>query len=204
MPILYMDETNFNLFISRTCGRSRKGSRCSTVAAGSRGANVHLIGCISSLGMIYNELRRGSFKQETAREFVRQCLRRAYQRYQCAVVLIVDNAPCHTNVESVFLEDEFSHNYLLRLGPYSPMFNPIEEAWSCLKAEVKADLARQLPAILGGNGQGVLTKTEFRLQQLEGIIMNNLPSITVEKCARFVAHVQRAIPDALNMEDVNF
>ena len=37
VPIIYMDETNFNIHISRKEGRSRRGTRCSTVAAGSKG-----------------------------------------------------------------------------------------------------------------------------------------------------------------------
>ena len=41
-PIIYMDETNFNLFISRTKGRSKKGSRCRYIAAGCRGASRSL------------------------------------------------------------------------------------------------------------------------------------------------------------------
>ena len=61
LPILFMDETNFNLHVSRSEGRSLRGKRCTTVAAGSRGANVHVIGCISSMGMIYHQIRRGSF-----------------------------------------------------------------------------------------------------------------------------------------------
>ena len=32
IPIIYMDETNFNLFISRRKGRSKKGSRCTYIA----------------------------------------------------------------------------------------------------------------------------------------------------------------------------
>ena len=37
IPILFIDETNINLHISRDFGRSLRGTRCSTVAAGSRG-----------------------------------------------------------------------------------------------------------------------------------------------------------------------
>jgi len=61
-PIVYMDETNFNLFISRTKGRSKQGSRCRYIAAGCRGANVHIIGCIGNVSLIHHEVRRGSFK----------------------------------------------------------------------------------------------------------------------------------------------
>ena len=40
--------------------------------------------------------------------------------------MVVDNAPCHLNIEEVFSEEEFLGCEVLKLGPYSPMFNPIE------------------------------------------------------------------------------
>lgn len=204
MPIVYIDETNFNWYISRTFGRSKKGSRCTTIAAGTRGANIHVIGCISSLGFLYHEIRRGSFKKEQAQTFVRQCLRVAFEKYHTPVVLVADNAPCHSGIEQVFLEPEFAHHFFLRLGPYSPMFNPIEGAWSVLKAGVKSDVATALPDVLAGQGQGNLTQTEFQATRLEEIIANNIPKVTISKCAALVAQVQRHIPGALNLEDVEF
>ena len=32
---------------------------------------------------------------------------------------------------------DIGENKILRLGPYSPMLNPIERVWSVIKAEVK-------------------------------------------------------------------
>ena len=55
--------------------------------------------------------------------------------------MVVDNAPCHSNIEEVFSEEEFLRCEVLRLGPYSPMFNPIEQVWSLIKAYVKQELA---------------------------------------------------------------
>ena len=62
VPIVFMDKTNLNIHIS-TEGRSVRGSRCTTVAAGSKGANVHVIGTISNLGIVHYELKKGSFKE---------------------------------------------------------------------------------------------------------------------------------------------
>ena len=46
--ILWMDETNLNLFCRRTKGRSTQGTRCTVIQPNSRGPNVHIIGAISS------------------------------------------------------------------------------------------------------------------------------------------------------------
>lgn len=82
MPVVYMDETNFNLFISRTKGRSKKGKRCTHIAAGSKGCNIHVIGCIGNLGLVHHEIRRGAFKKPDANAFIRRCLQNARNLYQ--------------------------------------------------------------------------------------------------------------------------
>lgn len=205
MPIVYMDETNFNLFTSRTKGRSKKGKRCTHIAAGSRGSNIHVIGCIGNMGLIHYELRRGAFKKPEANTFIRRCLQNARNLYQSPVVMVIDNAPCHASVEEVLQEDEFIDHCLLRLAPYSPMLNPIELGWSSLKAGVRRELAIQMPRILAGENRANITQTEFRSQCLENIIQENIiDKLTVAKCARFVAHIQRFIPNALNMLDMTY
>ena len=47
-PVVYVDETNFNLFISRSQGRSMAGSRVNVIRPASRGRNIHLIGAIGT------------------------------------------------------------------------------------------------------------------------------------------------------------
>ena len=76
-PILFIDETNFNLHISRRDGRSLKGRRCNVVSAGTQGANIHVIGCIGPHGLVYHEIQRGSFRKESAQSWMRECLRAA-------------------------------------------------------------------------------------------------------------------------------
>ncbi|KAF7688372.1 hypothetical protein CDIK_2941 [Cucumispora dikerogammari] len=68
MPIVYMDETNLNIHISKSEGEFARGTRCSTVAAKTKDANVYTIGAISNLGLIHYELKRGSLKKENAVE----------------------------------------------------------------------------------------------------------------------------------------
>ena len=201
-PIIYLDETNFNLHVSRAQGRSLKGTRCSTIAAGSKGANIHLIGCISTLGLLHHEIRRGSFCLDNAQIFLRACLRLAMQRFGVPVVLVTDNAPCHSQLENVFLEPEFADNILLRLAPYSPALNPIEMAWSVMKAGVKRELATILPDVLaGGNNE---SQREFRLRSLETIIRRNIENINVQNCNAFIARIQSYIPTVLNHENLPF
>ena len=63
-------------------------------------------------------------------------------------MLVIDNAPCHRRTEDVFRDPEFSECHLLRLGPYSPMLNPIENVWSKIKSIAKKELSGRIQEIL--------------------------------------------------------
>lgn len=127
--VVWMDETNFNLFCKRTRGRSRVGSRAVAKIPNSRGPNVHLIGRISSTGVILMERKRGPFKSQDAGEWLTSLLSRwenLGNRFEDLAV-VSDNAPCRSQLESIL---QHSQATLLRLSPYSPMLNPIENIWS--------------------------------------------------------------------------
>lgn len=51
--IIWMDETNLNLFCRRTQGRARAGERAVVALPTSKGPNVHIIGAISAYQKIY-------------------------------------------------------------------------------------------------------------------------------------------------------
>ena len=82
LRILYMDKKDFNIHISRFEGRSVRRTRCTVAAEGSKGANIHVIGCISILGLIQHEVRRGAFHREDACEWLRACFRKAFKTYR--------------------------------------------------------------------------------------------------------------------------
>ena len=134
--IVYIDETNCNLFLRRSFGRSRKGTRCTVKAPTSKGKNVHVIGGISQTGLLYFERRRGSFKKEDCQEWLRSLLRSITESLS-QIVIVCDNAPVHCNLETVLEEEEFIGATMLRLSPYSAPLNPIEECWSVFKPQMK-------------------------------------------------------------------
>ena len=79
-----------------------------TVSAGTQGANIHIIGCIGPHGRVYHEIQRGSFRKESAvldARMVESCKE---------TIWVVDNAPCHSNIEEVFSEEEFLGREVLR------------------------------------------------------------------------------------------
>ncbi|GMF33932.1 unnamed protein product [Phytophthora fragariaefolia] len=136
--IVFVDETNFNLWCSRRRGRSLKWKRVVDKSTARKGSNIHVVVCISEDGLAYSEKRFGSFMSDRCSEFIRRMLWHIGQTAPLDnVVLVCDNDSCHTNIEEVFKEDEFLVANLLRLGPYSPMLNPIENCFSAFKSMVK-------------------------------------------------------------------
>ena len=198
--VIFIDETNVNLFLRRSQGRSRKGTRCSLKSPTSKGKNVHVIGGISQRGLVYWERRRGSYRKEDCCEWLRNMLR-ALPEPMSNIVVVCDNAPVHCALESVFEEEEFEGAALLRAAPYSAPINPIEECWSTLKAAMKREMASKREEMLSSSHEGV-TQTEYRLQFLEKIIDDNMAVITPMLCLSTYNHVQKHFPRILDLQDL--
>ncbi|KAG3025123.1 hypothetical protein PC120_g6685 [Phytophthora cactorum] len=68
--ILYMDETNFNLWSSRTRGRSLRGRRAVKKVFAGGGQNMHVIACISENGLLHYETKFGSNRHANTNDFI--------------------------------------------------------------------------------------------------------------------------------------
>lgn len=191
--IVFIDETNFNLFCRKKQGWSRVGSRAVIVTPSSRGPNVHLIGAIGNNGIIKMDKRRGSFKSADANEWISSVLTQweAMGNQLSELVVVCDNAPCHSKFEEIFLHSPAT---LLRLGPYSPQLNPIENIWSKIKSFVKSQM--EVPNVNPPN------MGEQRLQYLETLVEQAKGTISVGDCTRAVMHSTTFHQMALNLEDM--
>jgi hypothetical protein len=107
------------------------------------------------------------------------------------LVIVCDNAPRHARFEGVINNTEAS---LLRLGPYSPMLNPIENIWSKIKTYAKTHL--RVPQV---RGIGVV---EQRLLYLEQIIDLAKDTIVGGDCARAAQHTTIFLAASLAMQDM--
>lgn len=131
--IYYVDETNVNIWCSRSIGRSKRGTRACVVDTASRGANMHVIACISADGLMYWERRFGNYRAPDCKRFLwRQMDHMKTQVSLADAVIFMDNAPAHSGVEDVFQEEAYRETTLLRLRAYSPMLNPIENCFFSL------------------------------------------------------------------------
>ncbi|KAG6954819.1 hypothetical protein JG688_00012173 [Phytophthora aleatoria] len=104
------------------------------------------------------------------------------------IVIVLDSAPVHHRTEARVTEREDLE--LLRLGPYSPMCNPIEGCFSVLKARIKAYLTLCRVEMLSfPNGE----KTEGRMRLLERAGEHCMPCMA-RHCALSVAAAIRSEP----------
>lgn len=95
------------------------------------------IDAILNDGVEHILVRKGSIRWETANEYSRNLLK-ALQKQGIRlgnVMLVCDNAPCHSRQEQVVAE--ILGVELMRLVLYSPMPNPIDNIWNKVKASIK-------------------------------------------------------------------
>ncbi|KAG3102065.1 hypothetical protein PI124_g7264 [Phytophthora idaei] len=201
--ILYLDETNFNLWISWSYGWSLAGERAVDLNTTGKGRNIHIIACISRDGAEYLDGRFGSFTWEAARDFIRAMLRdQATREPLNNVAVVLDNAPCHNRVEEVFNEAEFSEVQRLRLGPYSPMLNGIENVFSVYKAAVKRYMAANRRNIL--SVPDGMTIQDHRSRFLMYAANEIFPEVvTSDLCRKCIHHTFGFISDAILMRDMS-
>jgi len=201
--IVYMDETNVNLFCKRSYGRAIRGNRARRMDGNCRGPNLHIIAAVSIHGLIHWERKRGAFKNEDANSWLRRMLQSCQSRNLSNVVIVCDNAPCHSRFLEVTQEEAFKDMcVLLKLGPYSPMLNPTENLWSAMKSKVKTSLAANQASILQDHTASQMTQGEYRMQRLEQIVDMSMAEMTTDLCIRSCNHVQKFFARALRMEDM--
>ncbi|RHZ13198.1 hypothetical protein DYB37_009937 [Aphanomyces astaci] len=167
--IVYYDETNFNIYCHRTLGRAKKVQRATLVLPPSKGPNLQVQCTVSAEhGLVCHQLERGSIKMAQNAAFVEEI----YQAVKSSatwnanfqgkrVVIILDNAPAHSQTEQ---RVQPHHDLvLLRLGPYSPMLNPIESCFSVLKAHIKRFLAARTNLLFDRREYHTFLESRMRL-----------------------------------------
>ena len=120
------------------------------------------------------------------------------------VVVVCDNAPCHSRLEQVLEEPPYRGCILLRLAPYSPSLNPIEGVWSILKSKIKGTMKESRSEMLLAVGDSTLSKKEKRLRYLENAALKAKDEFESDHCRRLVQHVSRMYSKVLRLEDIRF
>ncbi|KAF7685104.1 hypothetical protein CDIK_4146 [Cucumispora dikerogammari] len=172
--MLFIDESSFNLHISRSQGRSYMGTRVNTQAPTVRGRSVTLISCISETGLLFSKVISNSTVTGNLFSlfFEELCTHLRDVLKLENVWLLLDNAKIHrrSSIAEICGRYGFSFNFL---SPYSYMLNPIENCFSKIKCIVRGRLAEN---------------TNMNLQD---IIYDACNLITLEDCQGFYRYVNR-------------
>jgi transposase len=141
--LLFVDESSTNVALTPRYGRAPKGERARGRAPRNWGKNVTLISSIGSEGMGPSMSIEGPSDTDSFGIYVREILA---PKLKAGQIVVMDNLSVHKGKWVRELIERRGCQLWL-LPPYSPDFNPIEEAFSKVKALLRRAQARVLEAL---------------------------------------------------------
>ncbi|WP_166300311.1 IS630 family transposase [Bradyrhizobium sp. 2S1] len=139
--LVFIDETSANTKMARLYGRSPRGERCRAAIPHGHWKTTTFTAGLRSDGLIAPIVLDGPMDGDAFLAYVEQLLAPSLRPGD---TVIMDNLPAH-KVHGVREAIRAVGASLLYLPPYSPDFNPIEMAFSKLKALLRAAAARTMP-----------------------------------------------------------
>ncbi|MCC8952707.1 IS630 family transposase [Bradyrhizobium sp. Pear77] len=139
--LVFIDETSANTKMARLYGRSPRGERCRAAVPHGHWKTTTFTAGLRSDGLIAPLVLDGPMDGDAFLAYVEQSLAPSLRPGD---TVIMDNLPAH-RVHGIREAIQAVGASLLYLPPYSPDFNPIEMAFSKLKALLRAAAARTMP-----------------------------------------------------------
>ena len=149
--LVFVDEMGTNISLTPVYEWAPKGQRAHCSVPRNRGANTTLLSSMSWEGMGPSLAVVGSTTPQVFEAYVEQVLAPTLKAGQ---VVIMDNLTAHkgAKVREVIEQRGAELDYL---PPYSPDFNPIEEAFSKIKSLVRKAEARTREALVEAIGRAI-------------------------------------------------
>lgn len=138
--LVFIDETGASTKMARPRGRARKGERCRAAVPHGHWKTTTFTAGLRLTGLAAPMLLDGPMNGDAFLAYVEQVLAPELEPDD---IVIMDNLPAH-KVTGVRQAIETAGASLLYLPPYSPDFNPIEMAFSKLKAILRKAAARSI------------------------------------------------------------
>ncbi len=138
--LVFIDETGASTKMARLRGRAKKGERCRAAIPHGHWKTTTFTAGLRLSGLAAPMLLDGPMNGDAFLAYVEQVL---VPELEPGDVVIMDNLPAH-KVTGVRQAIEAAGVKLLYLPPYSPDFNPIEMAFSKLKAILRKAAARSI------------------------------------------------------------
>ena len=151
--LIFIDESGLSTKMARLRGWARKGERCKAAIPHGHWKTITFVGGLTLDGFIAPMLLDGPMDGECFRAWVEQMLAPVLRPGD---VVVMDNLPAH-KVAGVRDAIEACGAQLRYLPPYSPDFNPIENAFSKLKAYIRKVAARTFEALEIAAAEALMT-----------------------------------------------
>ena len=144
--LVLLDESGFDTRLVRTHARAPRGQRAHGAAPGGHWRRLTLIGALGLDGLCATMTVAAATGTAVFLAFVEQVLIPALLRERPDAVVVMDNLAAHKAacVRAALDKAGISYRYL---PAYSPDMNPIELAWSKLKALLRSVGARSREAL---------------------------------------------------------
>lgn len=162
--LVFIDETWASTNMARRYGCAQKGERLRAGVPHGHWKTTTFVGALRSTGMVAPMVLDGPINSVAFQAYVDQVL---VPELRPGDIVIMDNLGSHKGA-GVRDAIEAAGASLLYLPPYSPDFNPIENAFSKLKALLRK-------------------AAERTLEGLRSRIGTLLPAFTLQECANFSA-----------------
>ena len=146
--VVFIDETAVKTTLTRLRGRSRRGERLTMDAPFGSWGTQTLIAGLTQDALIAPWVIQGAMGGPAFAAYIRQVL---VPEIAPGTVVILDNLATHRNKDAAqALRDHGC--WFLYLPPYSPDLNPIEQAYSKLKAHLRRIGARSFTEVFDAIG----------------------------------------------------
>ena len=152
---MFVDEMGTNTSLSPVYAYSLRGRRAYAKVPRNRGANTTLLASMSLEGMGPCLAVQGPTTARVFEAYVQKALAPSLERGQ---IVVLDNLGAHKGAKVRELIEERGCR-LLHLPPYSPDFNPIEEAFSKIKGALRKAGARTREALIEALGAAISAVT---------------------------------------------
>ena len=153
--IVCLDESGANTTFCRSHGRAPAGQRVRGRRPVNRGKNQTIIGAATRRGMLLHNVFEGAM---TAARFLQWVVEKLVPKLRPGDIVLLDNLRAHHSPAAVAAIEAAGAD-VLYLPPYSPDLNPIEPAWSKLKAFLRKTAARTVTALHEALDAGMQTIT---------------------------------------------
>ena len=141
--LVFIDETGASTKMARLRGRAPRGQRCRAPIPYGHWKTITFVAALRLCGLTAPMVLDGPMTGQAFLAYVEQVLVPTLRPGQ---IVVMDNLPAH-KVAGVRAAIQATGARLWLLPPYSPDFNPIENAFAKLKAILRKAAARTIPAL---------------------------------------------------------